>query len=134
MKAGSTPSEKNRPRRPIFFFLPLDHRIDHLIDAMGKQCSTPTGGPTLLLNLPLMKEHTSMWASIPSPSCAYLEGSLLSRVFAFPSSSPLHRCTPPSSVSGSSLASAALSLSLSGGRTPFFLLSLSGSGTMILLA
>jgi hypothetical protein len=40
-----------------------------------------TGGPTLLTNLPLAKEHTGMWASIPSPSCAYLEGFLLSQFF-----------------------------------------------------
>jgi hypothetical protein len=76
-----------------------------------EQCSVVD--PTLLTNLLLAKEHASMWVSIPSPSCAYLEGSLLSRFFAFPSSSsPLHRCTPPSSALDSSLASAALSLSL----------------------
>jgi hypothetical protein len=89
--------------------------------------------PTLLTNLSLVKEHAGMWTSIPSPSCAYLEGSLLSQFFAFlSSSSPLHQCTPSLSTSGSSLASAALSLS--GGRTPFFLLSLSGSDTVSLLA
>jgi hypothetical protein len=107
MKAGFTSSEKKW--RIISAARSSDGRSKGDIDL---QCFGPTGG--YASRDPSTGEGTRQHVDpLPSPSCAYLEGSLLSRFFAFPTSSPLHRCTPPSSASGSSLTSAALSLYLS---------------------